>query len=116
MIYGAAIFFVTFVIKMILDLSIYFSGKHNKHAVGSAIVFLVLVACSWITGWMSAPMWFFGWWALWDTTYALFIGQPFYYVGTVAWLDQVQRAYPFLIFVKYGGAILGIVLYIIKGG
>lgn len=115
MIAAFVIFSCTLIGKLIFDLHLYYSGEANKHTLGPMIVFIALVVCSWLGGWITIPMWWFGYWAIFDTLYAVCIGQKFYYVGTSAWLDKMQRRYPVLVYIKYGGAILGIVLFIIKG-
>lgn len=95
------LFTLTLAGKLIVDLSLYYSGGVNNHTLGAAIVFICLSACSWLSGWRSIPMWFFGWWAIWDTLYALFIGQDWNYIGNTAWLDKLQINYPALQWFKY---------------
>jgi hypothetical protein len=112
MIPALAIFFVTLLIKLNYDVWLYKSGKRNQHLRGAVIVFLVLVGCTWNAGWLSAGIWFFGWWALFDTAYAILIGQKWYFTGNTPQLDKLQAKYPVLKWIKYAGLPASIILFI----
>lgn len=112
MIYGIIIFFVMLGLKLAVDVKLYQSRKVNNHKLGPALVFIGLIICSYLAGWLSTPMWFFGWWVLFDGFYNILIGQPWLRVGETAWLDRMQRKYHGLPWLKYTMAILSIILYI----
>lgn len=112
MIIALVIFLLVLIGKLIFDLHLYFSDKPNKHFIGPIIVVIALAICSWLAGWLSIQMWFLNWWMLFDGFYGLFIGHGFFYVGTTAKLDILQRKYQLLFWFKYIAAPVSIILYI----
>lgn len=105
------IFILTIAGKLIIDLHLYYSGGVNNHIIGPAIVLISLGVCSWISGWRSIPMWLFTYWALFDSMYGIFIHQGFFYIGTTAKLDILQRHYLIILWMKYILSIASIVYY-----
>jgi hypothetical protein len=110
-----SIFCFAFAGKLIYDVSLYKKEKKNNHFIGGAAVLVVIAVCSLLGGWLSIPMWLFCWWALFDPAYAKSIHQKWNYIGTTAWLDKLQSTYPVITYIKFGGAIISIILYIIYG-
>lgn len=106
------LFFAMMALKVGADVKLYQLRKVNKHVLGPALVLLGLIACSILAGWVSTPMWFFCWWVLFDGVYNLFIGQRWTFIGTTAKLDILQRKHPVLVWVKYLGAVLSVILFI----
>lgn len=100
--------------RLAYDTWLYQSRKVNNHVVGPAITLVVIVACCWLAGWLSIPMWFFGFAAIFDPSYAVLIGQKPGFLGTTAKLDRLQHRYPPLVWVKYIGAVVAILLFIFK--
>lgn len=113
MIWALLIFVATLIAKLAVDVRLYLRGGVNKHRVGPAIVLVALVACSWLAGWTSTGMWFFGWWILFDGLYNKLIGQDWFFVGETAKLDKLQRKYPFLVILKYSLFAASIAFYFI---
>jgi hypothetical protein len=107
------LFVVTLVGKLVVDLNLYFNNAVNYHIFGPAVVLIVLAACSVLSGWRSIPVWLFVWWSVFDSLYGLFIHQVFFYVGTTARLDILQRTYPWIIWLKYIGAVASVIYYIV---
>lgn len=95
------------------DVRLYHSRKVNKHRLGAAIVLFALIGASWVSGWLTTPFWFFGWWLIFDACYNILIGQKWNYIGETAWLDRMQRKYPAVTWFKYLGFIASIVILII---
>lgn len=112
MIWAITIFAITIIIKLAIDLKRWQSGNVNKHSLGPGIVAGVLITCSYICGWWSVPMWFFGYWALFDTLWGVLAIRDPFYVGETAWLDKLQRKYRVLQVLKYVLAIGSIILYV----
>jgi len=106
------IFFLTLIGKLVIDVRLYLSGKPNKHILGPAIVFVALVACCWAAGWLSAGIWFLGYWILFNGSYAVLIGQKWGYLGTTAFLDRTERKYRWITPAKYAAFAVSIILYI----
>lgn len=106
------IFFATLVIKLAVDYRLWLRGKTNRHLLGPIIVLTCLVVCSVLAGWLSTPMWFFGWWAIFDSLYALLIGQKWYYTGSTSKLDKWQATSPALKWLKYVMVPVSIILYV----
>lgn len=100
--------------KLIIDLHLYYSGGVNNHTLGAVIVFACLGVCSWLSGWRSILMWFFLFWALFDSLWGLFTGNGLLYIGTTAKLDMLQRNYPIIQVSKYVLAAGSTVFFIIK--
>lgn len=113
MIWSLIIFFATLIGKLANDLNLYHSRKVNKHWVGAIYITGALIICSLIVGWKTAPMWFFSYWALFDTAYALLIGQKWYYTGDTAYLDKLQKQYPVIKWIKYAGFIISVVVILL---
>lgn len=118
--YGIAIFFVTIIVDLWTDYRLWYNNIHRSkesvnHVVGGAIRTAALVLSVVFLGWWSIPMVLFVYWSLMDTIFGMLIGHKYPFLGTSSMLDLLQRQYPFLVYVKYVGAILGIILYIIKG-
>lgn len=112
MIWSLAIWFASLVIKLALDVKLYHSRKVNRHSLGPTIVVIALSGASYLSGWQSAPMWFFGFWACFDPLYAILIGQKAGYLGTTAKLDRLQNHYPIIKVLKYLLAIASIIYYV----
>lgn len=98
--------------RLTYDDWLYKAGKKNTHLRGPIITAVVLTVCSILCGWLSIPMWLFGFWALFDTFYALLIGQKWYYTGTTSKLDKLQAQNPALKWFKYVGMVISIIVYI----
>jgi hypothetical protein len=101
MVIAVILFFLTLAAKLAVDVRLYLSGKPNRHTLGPVIVFVVLVACSWIAGWLTLPLWFLGWSILFNGLYNVLIGQGWWYLGTTARLDRFERRHPWVTIVKY---------------
>lgn len=99
--------------RLIYDLHLYFSGKPNRHLIAPLITAGALVGCVLLAGLSSAPMFIFGFWSIFDSLYGIFIGQGPLYVGTTAKLDKLQHSYPILKWIKYLGAIAGVIVFCI---
>lgn len=112
MIYAIAIFILTLVIKLIVDVRLYNQGKTNHHSWGPGIVAGCLATSCYIAGWHSIPMWLFSYWALFDTLYAILIKQKWYFIGTTAKLDILQHRYPVFRVLKYLLFIASIIYYV----
>lgn len=112
MIWGFVIFAVTLIAKLNLDYWQYLKGKKINHALEAVFVTIALGVASFFAGWISAPMFFFGFTCLFDPAFAMLIGQKPFYVGTTAKLDILQRKYPFLQVLKYILFVGSIILYI----
>lgn len=108
------LFFACLSVKLALDLHQYHSRKTINHGLEAVFVFVALAGLSLWIGWRSAPMWSFGWWALFDTGYALLIGQKWYYTGTTSKLDQWQTSSPALKWLKYALVPASILFFIFK--
>ncbi len=106
------LFVMTIAGKLAFDLHLYFAGGVNNHVAGPTIVFICLVGCSILGGFASIPMWPLVYWPVFDTLYALFIGQGPFYIGTTAKLDILQHSYPILQALKYVLAISSIILFL----
>lgn len=112
MIVALIIFFATLTGKLLIDLKQYHSRKKINHAAEAFIVACLLTLASFFAGWISAPMWFLGFWCLFDPAFALLIGQQFFYVGTTSKLDILQSKYPLVLILKYFLFIGSIILFI----
>lgn len=108
------LFVLTITGKLIIDLNLYYSGGVNNHTLGAAMVVICLVACTLLAGWRSSVMWFFGFWALFDSLWGLFTGNGFLYLGTTAWLDQLQKEHHWIQIAKYVLAVAGTAWYVLK--
>jgi hypothetical protein len=106
------IFVLTIAGKLSFDIHLYFAGGVNNHIEGPIIVFICLIGCSLLGGFTSIPMWPLVYWPVFDTLYALFIGQGPFYIGTTAKLDILQHDYPVLQVLKYVLAIASIVFFL----
>jgi hypothetical protein len=107
------LFVLTIALKLYFDVHLYFSGGLNNHLTGPILVACSLIICSGLTYWISFPMWFLCYWAMFDTLYALFIGQGAFYVGATAKLDIVQRDHPSVQILKYLFALLIVYIFIL---
>jgi hypothetical protein len=99
--------------RLTYDLHLYFSGKQNRHVIGPLATAGALAGCSILAGWLSTPMWFFGFWAAFDAMYGLFIGQGLLYVGDTSNLDRLQHRFPALKILKFVLAIILILIFIL---
>jgi hypothetical protein len=113
LIIALCLFAAVLIARLIYDVHLYMSGKPNTHFTGPVITVAVLIACTVLAGWLSGPMWFLSFWAIFDPAYNLLIGQKAGFIGTTAGLDQLQHKYPFLVWVKYCGAVVSIILFIL---
>lgn len=113
MIWGIVIFALTLIVKLVFDLKQHNSGKPINHKLEAVFVAVALTGASFLAGWKSAPMFFFGFWVLFDGLFAVLIGQSFFYVGTTSALDKLQRKYPFLRVVKYVLFVGSVVTFIV---
>lgn len=109
---GFVIFGVTLITKLNLDYRQYLKGKPIRHALEAAIVFVLLIVASYFSGWAAAPMFFFGFWILFDGCFNVLIGQPWGRIGETAALDKAMRKYPVLVWFKYIGFIASIIFFI----
>lgn len=100
MIPALLIFLAALAGKLAFDLHLYFSNKTNKHTTGPAIVVVILLVCSWVAGWITTGVWFFGWWIIFNILYALFIGQDWNYIGNTSKLDKFERKHTWVSVVK----------------
>lgn len=107
------LFVVTIAGKLLIDLLLYFNGGENNHLVGPAIVIVSIGVSSWLAGWRSIPMWLFGYWAVFDSLYGLFIGHGLLYIGTTAMLDVLQRDHPWIQVTKYVLAVASTIFYVV---
>lgn len=105
LIIAIALFILTIVLKLIVDLHLYHSGGTNNHIIGPIIVLASIGVSTYLAGWRSIFMWLFVFWAAFDSSWGLLTGNGFFYVGTTAKLDILQRSYPFVLWLKYLGAI-----------
>lgn len=106
------IWLAAFVAKLWRDVWLYRNGKRNRHTIGPALVVVAIAAATYFGGWITLPLWGFGWWALFDPAYALSIGKHPSFLGTTAKLDRLQRKYPFLVYLKYALFIASIIFYV----
>lgn len=114
MIWALIIFVACLTIKLAIDLRQYHSRKTINHGLEAVFVATALVGVSWLAGWYSLPMWFFGWTCLFDPAFSLLIGQKPFYIGETAALDKIQRKYPFLQLLKYLLLTVSIIFFILK--
>jgi hypothetical protein len=110
MIYSIFIFILLIIVKLAFDVRLWLNNRQNRHR-WAWLVAIVLLVCSWQAGWESTGIWFFWYWIIFDGMYNILIGEKWWYIGETAWLDKMQRIYPFLVYVKYAGAILSIIFY-----
>jgi hypothetical protein len=108
------LFILTLAGKLVIDLHLYFSGGVNHHTIGAVIVLAILVGCSILSGWKSSFMWFFNFWALFDSGWGLFSGNGFFYIGQTSKLDLLQHQYPFLQVLKYLLVVISIIYYVVS--
>lgn len=108
------IFILTLIGKLIVDLHLYFSGGINNHTIGAIIVLVSLSSCTILSGWKSLFMWFFLFWALFDSGWGLFSGNGILYIGQTSKLDILQHQYPMLQIFKYLLAIASTIFYIVS--
>jgi hypothetical protein len=84
-----------------------------KHGIELAIR-CVLLTPSIILGWWSLSLLIaFGYWVAFDFLFNVVTRQNIFRVGTTANGDKLQLRYPVITYVKFGGAIISIILYII---
>ena len=110
MIWGLVIFLVTLVAKLNYDLWQYHSRKTINHAREAAVVFILLTVASWLSGWISAPMWFLGFWILFNGIFNILIGQKWGYLGSTAKLDILETKYKWITAVKYALFIASVII------
>lgn len=106
------IFAVCLSVKVAIDLRTHYSGKQVNHKAGALVVCIALLTLSFWVGYKSAPMWFFGWWVIFDLCWNVFVGNPLLYVGETAYLDKLQRKYPVLQVARYLLFIGSIIFFI----
>lgn len=105
-------FVVCMAIKLAVDLQQFHSRKTINHALEAVFVAIALAALSFLAGWKSAGIWFFGWWMVFDFMFNVLVGNPPFYVGETAWLDKLQRKYPVLQFARYVLFIGSVIFFI----
>lgn len=103
MITSLIIFFLTLAAKLTYDRHRYLSRKTIYHGREAIVVSIALIAASYFADWKTIPLWFFGFWVLFDGFFNLLIGQPWGYLGETAKLDKLMRKYPLIIILKYFG-------------
>lgn len=119
MIYGIIIFLVTLIIDLATDYRLWLKYRNvNRpngsvnHTVGGALRLAMLALSIIFLGWWAIPMVLFVYWILFPGIFNLLIRQDWDYVGNTAYLDKLERKYPVITYIRYGGAILSIILYI----
>lgn len=115
MILGLIIFILTLAAKLVYDVNQYNKHLTINHAKEAFFVSLALLGASFFGGWLSVPIWFFGFWVLFDGFFNLFINQKWGYIGNTAKLDQLQHKYPFLTWIKYVALAASITLFFTHG-
>lgn len=106
---AAIIILITLIVDAVTDLNRWDQGRIN-HGRGAAIRLLVLIGCLFID-WHSICLWIpYG--IIFDICLNLGRKLRVLYVGETAWIDRLQRRYPFLIWLKYGAGVASIIIYI----
>lgn len=111
---GFLIFGVTLVAKLNFDYWQYLNKNKIHHAVEATAVTALLVWASYYSGWIAVPMFFFSFWVFFDGMFNVATGQKWGRIGETAKLDILQRRYQWIVWAKYIGAVLSILLFIFK--
>lgn len=120
MIFAIPIFALTLAGKLLFDRHLHFSRKTIKHAGEAAIVLGLLVVASFLAAggfkinagfYLIAFLFIF--WAAFDSIFGLIIASNPLFLGTSAKLDRLQHKYKWIVWVKYIGAILSILWFLL---
>lgn len=122
MIIALVILTLTLAGKLVFDRHLHFSRKTIKHAGEAAVVVILLVVASLFAAHgfkVSAGLYFLGFlfifWAAFDPLFGLIIAGDPGFLGTTAKLDRLQHKYPWIVWAKYIGAVISIILFIWHG-
>lgn len=106
--------------KLAYDRHKHFSREKINHTVEGAIVFVLLVTASliagrftdWLTIALALIMYLFIFWALFDLGFGTLIAKDPLFLGTSAKLDRLQHKYPWVVWAKFIGVPVSIILFI----
>lgn len=112
MIPGLLIYLLTLTVDIITDYRIWLHKKTVNHKRGALLRLIGLVPAMWLLWWEGVLL-LPAYWMLFDAVYGTLIARTPLYVGTTAWLDRLQRRYPWLMVAKFALGTGGIVAFII---
>ena len=112
---------IVLIIDLVTDYKAWLKNRNEikpkgsvKHRYGAVLRIAGLAIPLWLAWWKLSIVICADYWALFDTAFAISVGQKWYWTGATAWLDRMQANYPVIKWLKYLLAIILTCLYIFE--